>query len=1084
MSIPAHPARSIVALGSSVFASEGKKSVADLIIGPYRAGKTLALLDQLIDYCQANPFRESIILVPSRRYQQLLERRLYLALQARAAQTAQFAQSTQLVQPVQSTHLNAGIVGLKVVNFQKLCELILRRSGTAFRVIPQHVRPAIVSRCMVRLKEADELKHIAGMVNFTGTHQSVLDLIDEFERAALTPDDVIRRLEKTSQSDSRYMELAKIYAAYKAELAQTGFEDEKGLAFRAREILYSPDFKMDIGLVAVDGFDRFNSLQLQVLAGLARHSDNLKICFDYLPPDADLLQEYIWKEASYNELLRTLGSDFQTQQMSGPALVTRERSKFRAIDRQFEMEYIARQIKKGIVKDGRKPGDYLVVSRNIRGYRAAIASAFDSAGLNYHIDEAISLNALPLVQFLSKLFNLASNKFLRADTIALLRSPYFDKKNIGLTRRDIDGLDRGSLRMNVVGSRSQWDDVWHCQDAPRADARGILVRFFDIVTPPSVATYHEFVRWVEDVIEKCLVNPEPDPERDPFDVLEEQRALVEIRRIVASLVHEENILGEQEQSIERLLGRLGNLIERSNFRRTPRSANSVVICGADLAPNQLAKEVFVAGLADGEFPKRSSQRGFVSSDEVAKWATFDVNIQNPRFHPAFEFALFNSLVQRAEVKAYLSCPLSDMGGEELTASFFLTEGDSDFEHDTPAIAPFFDSNQAPLSARDLIAHYGWKYGAQLVNHELPSHPDIEHLRDKIGAPLSVALARAGNHPTSPYNGYLSDYVNTKAISIAVPLRWSASSLNEYGKCPFRYWVSKVLRAAPHLEPEDELDAKAIGEMYHKALELFYIELQSQSMNLSWADPDVVRAIFDRSVDGALTWLEEKRELRRSEFWQYQKNELKFRLQRFFEFELTTAQTDPDKYAPTLVEAKFGFDGEDSYPPLTIPSDNGNSIAIFGKIDRIDIAEDLQEQPRIRVVDYKKGSSPVTDADVVEGRNIQLPLYALAVEQSILPGAKAVEARYLSVQAAAPIGTHYFDGRKKRRSNYGGGDETPINLLQVTEAHVKRIVSGISAGDFSVAPTSKSVCITCDHRTICRMKEMTGDRAETDNGGSD
>lgn len=188
MSIPAHPARSIAALGTSVYSAEARVATADLIIGPYRSGKTLALLDQIIDYCQANPFRESIILVPSRRYQQLLERRLHQALQAKSAQSG-----------------TVGIVGLKVVNFQKLCELVLRRSGTAFRVIPQNVRPAIVSRCMVRLKEGLDLNHIAGMVNFTGTHQSVLDLIDEFERAALTPDDVIRRLEKTSQSDSRYM---------------------------------------------------------------------------------------------------------------------------------------------------------------------------------------------------------------------------------------------------------------------------------------------------------------------------------------------------------------------------------------------------------------------------------------------------------------------------------------------------------------------------------------------------------------------------------------------------------------------------------------------------------------------------------------------------------------------------------------------------------------------------------------------------------------------------------------------------------------------------------------------------------------
>lgn len=1065
MSTPAYPTQSFAPVSTSALSANDQRSAhAELIVGPYRAGKTLYLLNQLIEFSRNNPFRESLILVPSRRYQQLLEQRLHAALRANAPN----GKST-------------GIVGLRVVNFQKLCELVLRRSGTAFRVIPQNVRPAIVSRCMVRMKEMNELSHIAGMVNFTGTHQSILDLIDEFERAALTPDDVIRRLEKTAQSDSRYMELARIYAAYRAELSEAGFEDEKGLAFKAREILYSDSFKLDVGLVAVDGFDRFNSLQLQVLAGLAKHSDAMKVCFDYMAPDEDVAQEYVWKEGSFNELMRTLGSNFSTTQMNGGAYGERQVVKFRAIDRQFEMEYIARQIKNGIVTGARKPNDYLVVSRNIRSYRAAIASAFESAGLNYFVDEAISLRALPLVQFLQKLFSLSADKFNRASVISVLSSPYFNRKELGITRKDVDSIDRVSMKMNVVGGRAQWDDVWHDPDnSPRPETRVNLYKFFDKVTPLPVVTCHEFVSWIEDVIQACLLAPEPNPQRDPFDIVEEQRALSEIRRLVATLVHEENFLGAQEQSFDRLLARLGHLIEKGNFRRTPRTANAVIVCGADLAPNQLAKEVFIAGLADGEFPKRSSQRGFVSSDEVAKWATFDVNIQNPRFHPAFEYALFSSLVHRAESRVHLSCPLSDMGGDELTPSFFITEGDSEFEHNSPAVSPFTGAHEKPLSPRDYVGHYGWRFGAHLVTQELPLHPEIENLHEKLSAPLSVAMARANNFAASSFNGYLTDFVKTKAISIALPNSWSASQLNEYGKCPFRYWVARILRSEPHSEPEDELDAKTIGELYHKALENFYIELQKQNINLSWSDGDHVRNIFDEAVDRALLWLETRREIRRSEFWHYQKNEIKFRLQRFFDYEVTSAQTDPDKFLPTLVEANFGFDNPESYPPLLVKHGD-KQIAIRGKIDRIDVAENLQDYPRIRVVDYKKGSSPITDADVVEGRNIQLPLYALAVEQAILPGSKVIEGKYLSVQAAGPIGSHFFDGRKKPRSRT---EDTPINFLQVTEDHVRRIVDGISDGNFSVAPNSKSICANCDHRTICRIKEMTAESSESDSGGTE
>lgn len=1066
MTIPANPARSIPALDVSALTQESNlvRQPAELIIGPYRAGKTELLLKQLVAFCEQNPLAEAIVLVPSQRYQMLLEKRLKEVLSANAHTAGQ-----------------VGIVGVKILNFQKLCELILRRAGTAFRVIPEQVRPAIISRCMNRLKDAGELKHVAEMVSFTGTHQAVLDLIDEFERAALTPDDVIRLLEKTAERESRYMELARIYSVYKSELAAAGFTDQKGLAFAARELLHGDQLKWHAGLVCVDGFDRFNSLQLQVLSGLSKHCHSLKICFDYLQPADDAADEYSWKESSYVELIKTLGANFQSLPVpSGGDHPQRKIVKFRAIDRQFEMEHIARQIKVGLVQEGRSPGDYLVVSRNIKAYRAAIAAAFDSAGLNYFIDEAISLRALPVVQFVNKLLNLAAEDFPRAAVISLLTSPFFNSTNIALTVRDVEFLDRCSRRVNVVRGRNQWDDIWNLgSDAPKSEVHAQLNRFFDIITPPSTATFHLFVHWLENVLEACLLSPQANSERDPFDVWEEQRALLEMRRIFAALVHEENIIGPHEQSIDRVLNRFAHLVDRSNFRRKPRSANAVIICGADLAPNQLAQEVFVAGLADGEFPKRPSQRGFLSTDEVGRWATFGINIQNPRIHPAFEFALFNSLVQRARTRVHLSCPLSDMSGEELTPSFFITEGDPNFEHTHAAITPFSAAIANPLSARELMSGHGWKSGSELISQEVPEHPDACSLREKLAAPLAVALARASARSASPFNGYLNDYVTSRAISVKVPGSWSASRLNEYGKCPFRYWVAHVLKTAPHEEPEEELSAKVAGELYHRALECFYLDMQGKGLQMPWSDEDEVRRTFETAIEKALLWLEAKREVRRNEFWHYQKNEIKFRLRRFFEYELTSARTDPEKFVPTLIEAKFGLQDEDSYPPLLI--ENGSSpIAVRGKIDRIDVAESFDVGPRIRVVDYKKGASAISDSQVIDGRNIQLPLYALAVERSILPGSKVIEAKYLSVSAAQPIGTHYFDGRKKRRPSTQ--PESTIDLLQITEGHVKRIVAGIASGDFSVAPVNKVICTSCDHRTICRIKEMTSDTTESEPGG--
>ncbi|HEY9714125.1 MAG TPA: hypothetical protein V6C72_11685, partial [Chroococcales cyanobacterium] len=337
----------------------------ELLIGPYRAGKTLNLVSQVIDHTRQNPFDEILVLVPSQRYQQLFEKRLAQALSAPVSNDEE--------------QLKSGIFGLRIVNFYKLCQIILRRYGKPFKVVPEQVRPAIISQVLTELSESGKIKGLSPIVNFTGTFQALLDLIDEFERSALSSTDVLARLEKTAQCDSKYMELARIYDAYSRRLEELGFVDQKGLAFAAREALFDAAPSQWFGLVAVDGFDRFNALQLHVLSGMARHSRKLEILFDYLPPQKDPECEYAWKESSFNDLIRILGSKLRITEMTSrtPAEERLERavkvSRFRAIDRQFEMEEIARRIKEKLVREKMRSDQFLVVVRDLKSYSALTA---------------------------------------------------------------------------------------------------------------------------------------------------------------------------------------------------------------------------------------------------------------------------------------------------------------------------------------------------------------------------------------------------------------------------------------------------------------------------------------------------------------------------------------------------------------------------------------------------------------------------------------------------------------------------------------------------------------------------------------
>jgi ATP-dependent helicase/nuclease subunit B len=1028
----------------------------ELMIGPYRCGKTQWLIEELIDFCRENPFAGATILVPSQRYQTLLEERVRQSLVSRAEKNGRSG-------PL-------GLVGLKIGSFYRICETVLRQAGVSFRVIPDKVRPSLIQRVLNKLDRAEKLVALKPIIHFSGTHLSIIDLIDEFERAALSPEDIILQLEQTAQSESRYLELARIYQAYWQELQELGYIDERGLAFKAREVLAgNSSASVRLGLLAVDGFDRFNTLQLQVLAGLTEHASRTRICFDYLDKAGnsdDPAFDYLWKEASYLELMKLFNARFEV--LTAPPVsnvFVREVEKFRAGDRFFEMQEVARQVKELIVEKNVRANDVLVVARSLRPYKAAIAAAFEQAGLAWFVDESVNLCALPMVQFLLKLLHLAKDEFQRRDVLNCLRSPYLNTDATGMPRAFIERLEKISLGLNITGGREQWSALTGELEGNEADGQNLLV-FFERITPPLSGLLSDYIAWCETTIEDFLSLQFQDDNCDRFAAYEEQKALAEFKRALAALMHEETILGESDYTREAFLHRLDALVERANIRKLPRDREHVTICGADLAPNRSYDYVFVAGLAEGEFPRRATRSGFIGADEVARWASFGINIHNPRFHPSFEPALFHSLVERARAKVFLSHPSFELNGDELLPSFFLTGGKAEESSAIRGAGPFAKSLARPLSIRDALAGWLWQGPDHPIAQEMLSNPLLKDALEQIAEPLMVARSRGASGGANLYNGCLKDLVETGVLQVKMPERWSASKLNDYGQCPFKYWMTHVLKAEPLEEPESSLPRRILGELYHKALELFYRRLNQEGLKLGVADEDICRDHLTASIAEALLWLESRKDVKQGEFWQYERQEIEFRLRRFIHREWQRAIRDKEGFRPYLLEAGFGLSEQSSAPPLVIEH-KGRNILIRGRVDRIDIADSQDGVVRARIVDYKSGSSAISKEDAVKGRNIQLPLYAMAVEQAILPGSDVVAAAYLSVSSGEPIGQLALGSAEKTKSRDG---EPAPPMFQIVERQVKATVDGIECGDFSVRPNGGAVCKKCPHSSVCRVSE--------------
>ena len=145
----------------------------------------------------------------------------------------------------------------------------------------------------------------------------------------------------------------------------------------------------------------------------------------------------------------------------------------------------------------------------------------------------------------------------------------------------------------------------------------------------------------------------------------------------------------------------------------------------------------------------------------------------------------------------------------------------------------------------------------------------------------------------------------------------------------------------------------------------------------------------------------------------------------------TALVADSDWTPIAFEQWFGKHGS---PPLIVEVGR-EVIQIHGVIDRVD----RNTEGDLRVMDYKTGSAHHTADDLRRGYSLQLPLYALAAEQTLNLG-HAVDGLYWQINAGK--------AGSLKLAKLKSGELTGIGAAyEVLYQHLERIVHGIHAAQF-------------------------------------
>jgi RecB family exonuclease len=375
---------------------------------------------------------------------------------------------------------------------------------------------------------------------------------------------------------------------------------------------------------------------------------------------------------------------------------------------------------------------------------------------------------------------------------------------------------------------------------------------------------------------------------------------------------------------------------------------------------------------------------------------------------------------------------------------------------------------------------------RLAGHWL-NRPANRDAADALLASLAATAERSRRESFGRYEGMLlgPEARARLAARFGPDHCWSTSQLEQYGYCPHQFFLHRVLGLAEIDDLSLEVDHFVRGRRVHAVLTEMHRQLNAagearsptacEAAELQRLVAETLTAVMARSAsEGPLESGFDAIDQLLIARW------VQKYLEQYAGYEDAFQELDQPPI-PRHFEVSFGpvknDEEETSADPLSNPAAyeltcNSMTIRLSGRVDRIDIGL-IDGQVVFNVLDYKTSASRYfRPQDILEGRMLQLPLYAMAVEDLLLAGQGAVpwHGGYWHIRDRgfdAPRGLSFHERSEAgiRRTELWSG------LRQRLVERVARLVSGIRAGDFPMHCEDEHCTGRCAYKTVCRVHSV-------------
>ena len=941
-----------------------------------------------------------------------------------------------------------------------------------------------------------------------GTLEKVKNVIAEYKRQGISVEKLNLESKKLSGSEKlKAQDIASVYGEYQNSLFKNNFCEIGDIYSRIinkgkKELIEAFDFLYpEVKTIIINGFDEFTAPEVEIINRASKffHSE-LFILLDYYKYNP-LIFSHLDKchdnftaksfsevndtsQAVQNKFLKVV-----RENLSLKKLVKKEYSfhnsvmQINALSREEEVELIAKEIKRLILTEQIEPDKICVVFNLIGNYSTIIRDRFNLFGIPFNLTDRFSLSTSPPVKAILSLLEIHENDYYYKNIFRAFSSTFLS--SIGI---EISSLLKTSVELKLISGFENWiskitaavDDLSSTYNKYNnyseklkvfkkalTDLRIInsqLKQFSDKINPDEFRD-----RLLQLIFQlnfpKILLDAQPDVvENDSIAFNSFLKVLNEITELLKL-----EYGADKKFTLHFYLNQLRTTVKFARYNIPEKPGFGIQITTLNEIRGLNFDYLFIGGLNDGDLPTKFAPEVFYSGS----FAKEELK------HQIEQRYLFYQSLCTWNKRLYLSFPQTD-GKRDLVQSSFLKDFTSLFETRTISNDDF---KTEIYSKEELLKLLGKISKEQRNEFKFPDEIDIDI--KSINNSIEIDKKRIEEpFGESAYSGHIIGEISAELKSKLKNItegEFSATQLETYSKCPYKYFVENILKLETIEEPVEELEAFEYGSLIHSILFEFYTKLKDQKIILIDCDDFVFKTAEELLFKIAESKFDELKLNPEYSFYEREKllgingERNQSLLYKFLEEE----RNGEPGYVPEFFELSFGRVGNEKKTSMEInEAVSTDGIKLKGKIDRIDINEDAKTY---KVIDYKLGGKKPTSEELLTGISLQLPLYLYAakelIKRELEKDYNPVEAQIFSLKFKEDDFGLKTVNLKSGRTKTQEVNEQVANaeeMIKICLEMINKFASEIAQGKFNLSTLKNreaKVCKFCDFKRICRIQEV-------------